>query len=286
MAPSHLSEQLVDHVIYRLETLCQLSIDLGRITNPVEVQEQLLVGAMELCHAEGGSLYLLKDNWLNFSIVRNTALGLSMGGSSGVAVTLPAVPINDAYGNPRLDSVVAASVVSQKVINLPDVYTASSYDFSTTRAFDHRMHYRSKSMLTVPLRSHTGEVIGVMQLINARRPPEAGSTATDPVPFSSLSQRIVESLAAQAALHISRQSLIGDMTNLFEGFVQLIADAIDAKSPYTGGHCRRVTEMTMLLAEAVSASDGSEIHETGNGAGNGSKSDESKSAKGKRSSQK
>ena len=75
------------------------------------------------------------------------------------------------------------------------------------------------------------------------------------IPFTKLSQKIAESLASQAAIALNRQRLIGDLDHLFESFVTLIADAIDEKSPYTGRHCRRVSVLTMMLAEATVATD-------------------------------
>ena len=131
-------------------------------------------------------------------------------------------------------------------VNIPDAYHAQGFDFSGTRAFDARTGFRSTAILTVPMRNHEGEITGVLQLINAR--DEAGRT----VPFSSQDQGLVESLASQAAIGVTKHELIDGMRRLFESFaVRLIAAAIDQKSPYTGGHCRRVPELTMLLAEAA-----------------------------------
>ena len=71
------------------------------------------------------------------------------------------------------------------------------------------------------------------------------------ISFTSEIQKMVEALASQAAVAITNKNLIKDLENLFESFIKLIASAIDAKSPYTGGHCARVPEITMMLAEAV-----------------------------------
>ncbi len=89
-------------------------------------------------------------------------------------------------------------------------------------------------------------MIGVLQLINALDP-----VSKEIVVFSQQKQRLVESLASQAAVAMTNHSLIDGLKALFESFIEMIADAIDEKSPYTGGHCRRVPELTMLLADAV-----------------------------------
>jgi HD-GYP domain-containing protein (c-di-GMP phosphodiesterase class II) len=93
---------------------------------------------------------------------------------------------------------------------------------------------------------HDGEVIGVLQLINATMPKH-----NVVVPFSEADQRLAESLASQAAIALNNRQLIRQLEELFESFIRLINLAIDEKSPYTGNHCERVPELTMMLAEAA-----------------------------------
>jgi HD-GYP domain-containing protein (c-di-GMP phosphodiesterase class II) len=103
-------------------------------------------------------------------------------------------------------------------------------------------------LLTVPMTDHQGELIGVLQLLNARDPVTGQVVA-----FSPADQSLSESLASQAAIALSNRLLITQLERLFESFVKLINIAIDEKSPYTGGHCERVPELTMMLAEAADA---------------------------------
>jgi HD-GYP domain-containing protein (c-di-GMP phosphodiesterase class II) len=131
-------------------------------------------------------------------------------------------------------------------VNIADAYTAEGFDFTGTRAFDQKTGYRSKSFLTVPMRNHEREIIGVLQLINAQDPRNGEIVA-----FSASDQRLAESLASQAAIALTNRMLINQLEQLFESFVNLMNTAIDEKSPYTGGHCQRVPVLTMLLAEAV-----------------------------------
>jgi HD-GYP domain-containing protein (c-di-GMP phosphodiesterase class II) len=98
------------------------------------------------------------------------------------------------------------------------------------------------------MKSHEGEVIGVLQLLNALD-PDTGAVRT----FTPGDQRLAESLGSQAAIALTNRLLIGQLEKLFESFVELIDTAIDEKSPYTGGHCARVPELAMMLAEAVNA---------------------------------
>ena len=142
--------------------------------------------------------------------------------------------------------VAAYSVVNAKTVNIADAYLTEGFDFSGTRKFDEKTGYRSKSFLTVPMMNHENEIIGVLQLINAIDPH-----TKDIIAFSESHQRLVESLASQAAVALTNHNLIDGLKGLFESFIKLIADAIDEKSPYTGGHCQRVPELTMMLADAA-----------------------------------
>jgi HD-GYP domain-containing protein (c-di-GMP phosphodiesterase class II) len=112
--------------------------------------------------------------------------------------------------------------------------------------FDKSTGYRTKSVLSVPLKNHENDIVGVMQLINA-----TDSKSGKVVSFTDDMRKQNESLASQGAVALTHKRLVKELKNLFESFIQLIATAIDKKSEYTGGHCERVPEITMLLADAV-----------------------------------
>lgn len=149
-------------------------------------------------------------------------------------------------GKPNHSMVAAYAALTGETVNIPDAYTAEGFDFSGTRNFDKKTGYRSKSFLTVPMKNHENEAIGVLQLINASDP-----NTGEIVPFSPSDQRLAESLASQAAIALTNRMLIIQLEELFESFINLMNTAIDEKSPYTGGHCQRVPQLTMMLAEAV-----------------------------------
>jgi HD-GYP domain-containing protein (c-di-GMP phosphodiesterase class II) len=149
-------------------------------------------------------------------------------------------------GQPNHSMVAAYAALTGKTVNIADAYAADGFDFSGTRAFDSKTGYRSKSFLTVPMRNHEHEIIGVLQLINAQEPRTGEIVA-----FSASDQRLAESLASQAAIALTNRMLINQLEQLFESFINLINTAIDEKSPYTGGHCQRVPQLTMMLAEAA-----------------------------------
>ncbi len=230
----------------RIEQLNSIGIALSAERDPVKLLEQILLGAKDITNADGGTIYSLgEDDQLRFEILRSDSLDLWIGGTSGKQITFTSIPLHLPDGTPNRSSVVACAVLDGTTVNIPDAYHAQGFDFSGTRAFDQRTGYRSTSFLTVPLRNHETEVIGVLQLLNAR--DELGQV----VPFSETDQRLAESLASQAATALTKHQLIAGMQDLLESFIRLIATAIDEKSPYTGGHCKRVPELTMMLADAA-----------------------------------
>src|SRR5882724_8808490 len=235
-----------DDVVQRLDQLNAIGASLSAERDINRLLEAILTAAKTITRADGGTLYrVTEERTLRFEIVRTSSLRYYLGGTTGNPV--PFYPIQ-LYkdGRPNQSMVAAYAALTGKTVNIADAYTADGFDFSGTRAFDTKTGYRSKSFLTVPMRNHDNETIGVLQLINAME-PSTGAI----VPFSPSDQRLAESLASQAAIALTNRMLINQLEQLFESFINLINSAIDEKSPYTGGHCQRVPVLTMLLAEAV-----------------------------------
>lgn len=239
-------------VFDRLEQLNEIGAALSKEKDIARLLERILLAAKDITHADGGTLYRLTDDQssLRFEIVRTDSLGIAMGGSTGNPIALPDVPLQDALGNPNNAMIAAYTAIHGTTVNIADAYAEAGFDFSGTRAFDAKTGYRSTSFLTVPLRNHENEIIGVLQLINAIDPRTKGIRS-----FSDADRRLAESLASQAAIALTNRQLISQLEHLFESFINIINLAIDEKSPYTAGHCQRVPELTMMLADAVSATE-------------------------------
>jgi len=240
-----------DYLLHRIEHLNAIGIALSAETNTPSLLEVILLGAKELTNADGGSLYILTDRTLSFELIHTTSLGIHMGGTSGRPITFPTIPLDRADGSPNLNNVVTTAINEQRLINISDAYQNVQFDFSGTRAFDQKTGYHSQSFLTVPMQDHEGRIIGALQLINAKD-PATGQT----VPFSAADEGLIASLSSQAAIAITRKRLIEGLEQLLLSLTRLIANAIDDKSPHTGGHCRRVPAITKALARAVNADSG------------------------------
>lgn len=239
--------ETVEDLFQRLEQLNEIGAALSQESNLDALLEKILFAAQRITRSDGGTLYLLEEGkQLRFAIMRNDSLNIAMGGTTGNPIPFYPVQLFDKEGKPNNKMVAAFSAISGRTINIADAYMADGFDFSGTRSFDRKTGYRSRSFLTVPMRDHESQIIGVLQLINSK-----GEIGNEVVPFSNSDQRLAESLASQAAIAITNRQLIIQLERLFESFIQLINTAIDEKSPYTGGHCQRVPLLTMLLAEAV-----------------------------------
>jgi HD-GYP domain-containing protein (c-di-GMP phosphodiesterase class II) len=245
-APADLARALETHFLTKLEYLNAIGIALSQERDIHKLLETILIAAKNLTHADGGTLYRLVEDKLQFEIVRTDSLSIAMGGTSGNPVPFYPIPLHGADGKPNNTMIAAYAALTHKTVNVADAYAEEGFDFSGTRNFDKRTGYRSTSFLTVPMKNHEGEIIGVLQLLNATDPANA-----QVVSFSEEDQRLAESLASQAAIALTNRLLIQQLEVLFESLIDLINTAIDEKSPYTGGHCKRVPTLTMMLAESA-----------------------------------
>ena len=234
----------------KLEYLHACGVALSQERDIGRLLETILLAAKKLTHADGGTVYRLAGDELRFEIVRTDSLHIAMGGTSANPVPFYPIPLHREDGEPNCSMVAAYAALTHRTVNIADAYTADGFDFSGTRSFDKRTGYRSTSFLTVPMKNHEGDIIGVLQLLNATD-PATGRVTT----FNLEDERLAESLASQAAIALTNRLLIQQLEVLFESLIGLINTAIDDKSPYTGGHCKRVPVLTMMLAEAAARSE-------------------------------
>ncbi|MQX36650.1 HD family phosphohydrolase [Roseospira navarrensis] len=230
--------------------LITMGIQLGAERNPRRLVESVLQVASDLCHADGGTVYLLDRDagQLEFAIVLNRSLKIHLGGEGGPDIPFAPLPLHGPDGRPNSANVAVHAALTGQVVNVPDVYDNTAFDFAGPRAFDATHGYRTTSLLAVPLSDRQGEIIGVLQLINA-----SDAERTTVKAFDGPTESIARALAAQAGVALENQLLLEAQRRLLDSFIELMAGAIDAKSPYTGGHCSRVPDLTRMLTEAACA---------------------------------
>lgn len=251
MSKSDAREPSEDEAANSFARLIEIGAALSSEHDHDRLMEMILLEAKGICNADGGTLYLrTDDNKLKFEIMRTDSKGIAMGGTTGKSIPFPPQNMYDPEtGEPNHKNVASYVALTGKAVNIQDAYETSEFDFAGTKKFDEGNNYRSKSFLTVPLKNHEGEVIGVIQLLNA-----LDAKTKEVIPFSRKIQPLIEALSSQAAVALSNQLLLDTQKKLLDSFIELIAVAIDAKSAYTGGHCQRVQVLAGMLADAASDS--------------------------------
>ena len=231
----------------QFKRLIEIGIALSAEKDTNKLMERILLEAKDLGNADGGTLYIrTEEDTLRFEIIRNDSLGLAQGGTTGEEINIPPQLMYNEDGSPNEKQIVSHAALSGNTLNIADAYESAEFDFSGTKKFDQGTGYRTTSVLTVPLNNSQDDVIGVLQLLNAQD-RETGEV----VAFSSDIQPLIEALASQAAVALDNALLIKAQENLLASFIVLMARAVDAKSPYTGGHCERVPELTEMLTRAA-----------------------------------
>jgi response regulator RpfG family c-di-GMP phosphodiesterase len=200
----------------------------------------ILFEAQRLLNCDAGTLYLVTDR-------KTLRFAMRTKDDTLPSMEIPmAKPEHAGAGLGYVSTYVARSNTS---VLIDDVYREIRFDLSGTRRFDAESHYKTVSMLTVPMAPRDGDVIGVLQFINAMDPATGAI-----IPFAPDLVVLVEAFAAQAAVALDNIDLVESQKGLMESMIRVMATAIDAKSPYTGKHCERVPELAMSLAQAACAS--------------------------------
>ena len=202
--------------------------------------EAILTHAMRLTNADCGLLWILEQGEL-------VCTGLQII-SRGVAKYSEAEIDSAHLALPQSHPVVLAAQ-NKRMVCINDVFSAPDVDLASIRSVDAAIGYQSQSMLVLPMLHHGHDLMGVVQLVNAIHPATGAVQG-----FSLKREGVSHSLALQAALAIRNQKMFLEMENLFEAIVEVLASAIDEKSPVTRGHINRVALITMELAKEVNAS--------------------------------
>jgi HD-GYP domain-containing protein (c-di-GMP phosphodiesterase class II) len=243
-------QEQVFRLTEHLRHLTDIGLALSGEKNRDRLLEMIVSLARSITGADAGTLYIVDDSCskLEFVVLQNDTMNVRLGGTSGNPITLPPVSLYDEAGEANHANVSSHVAIAREVVNIEDVYSAEGFDFTGTRRYDAATGYRSRSMLVIPMENHEHEIIGVLQLLNAKDKASGEVMAFSPVGLAA-----VQSLASQAAVALTNTQLINGLKALLYSFMQSIAAAIDAKSPYTRGHIDRVVDLTMRIAEAINA---------------------------------
>jgi HD-GYP domain-containing protein (c-di-GMP phosphodiesterase class II) len=236
-----------------LEELNRIGIALSETRDVAQLLDLILRKAREITMADAGSLYLVERGHASTDAgIRNPGLRFKLTQNDSVqfAFSEHTLPLTE-------DSMAGYCALQGEVIELADAYRIpKSRPFRFNEFFDQQGGYRTRSLITLPMKNGKGEVLGVLQLINCKRNSQARLTNAGAVhrlvhPFPERAVRLALSLASQAAVAYENSTLYQDIENLFDGFVNAAVKAIEQRDPTTSGHSQRVCAMTMALADAV-----------------------------------
>lgn len=231
----------------------ELLVNLSGTSDTNRLTEQILREAKAITNADGGTIFMLNDkadvSQLEFSLMINDSLDIYQGGANGDPIELPPLQLSE-NDQPNNRTLAVHCATTGELFNIRDVYTNDEFDFSNAKEFDTKNNYQTKSFLAVPLKNHENDVIGVLQLINAR-----DFRTNDLIAFPEKSETVVSALATYAAIALHNRILLQDLKGLLDAFIQCIAQAIDAKSSHTSNHCQRVPQLMELIAQAACEDD-------------------------------
>ena len=236
-----------------LEELNRIGIALSETRDVEQLLALILRKAREITGADAGSLYLVQKEGasadggtrtpsLRFKLTQNDSVQFSFSEQT--------LPLTE-------DSMAGYCALHGEVVELADAYRIpKSRPFHFYSTFDQQGGYRTRSLITLPMKNGKGEVLGVLQLINCKRNAKARLIDARAVrrwvhPFPERAVRLGLSLASQAAVAYENSKLYQDIENLFDGFVNAAVKAIEQRDPTTSGHSQRVCAMTVALAAAV-----------------------------------
>ena len=229
-----------------------------------KVLEMILEKATENTNADGGSIYLVervKQDSIGGARAQYVSMlrfshALNMTVQSDLTLKNKLIEINT-------DSIAGYVALTGKSVRIRDAYILpEDTPFKFNSDLDRAQKYRTKSVLAVPIKTNKGRILGVVQLVNKRRPfrryddkkPEAKITRLqekDIIAFSEHDDKLMHAFASHAGVALENAKLTEDIANLFESFVKASVMAIEARDPSTSGHSDRVAALSVRFAEVV-----------------------------------
>ena len=193
---------------------------------------------MQITNCDASTLYLYEDGVLKFRIMRTISQNVCRGLNGEAIDDIPPVPF-------REENVCAYTAIHRKVVNIEDVYHSEEFDFSGPKRYDAMTGFRTQSMLVIPVENNTGDLIGVLQMMNAQ--DENGNV----IPFDPQYEIVIRSLGSLAAIELSNIQYVQEIKEQLHSFVEAMATAIDERTPYNGSHTRKVAEYATILAKKI-----------------------------------
>ncbi len=222
----------------KLQLMTQIVLDINEVKDIDLLLERILTSVRTVFNADAGSIYLKQGDTLEFSYTQNDTLRERLGEGKKLIYNTFTVPVND-------HSISGYVANHNETVNIADVYLLNdSTPYSFDASFDELSNYRTCSMLTVPMTNQRGDVLGVMQVINAR--DDGGS----PVAFTVSDEELIHHFASSAALAVERARMTRDI------ILRMISMAELRDPKETGAHVNRVGAYAVEIYEEWARSRG------------------------------
>lgn len=218
-----------------LEKILNIGIAFSKEKNRERLLDQILTAAMDITRCDGGTLYINNGDALEFRIMITRSQGIHQGGEEN-EITLPPVPLSE-------KNVCACGVIYRRLINIPDVYESSLYDFSGPKRYDAMTGYHTQSMMVVPMEDDKEHVIGVLQLINAL---DADGNV---IPFPSEDEKILRAMGSQAAICLVNMNYAHQIRDMLDSYVRVMSTAIDERTPYNANHTKNMVAYALRFID-------------------------------------
>ncbi|MCJ2544394.1 HD domain-containing phosphohydrolase [Thermostichus vulcanus] len=231
-----------DEALQMSHRLIQVGIALSSETDLGRLLELIVAQAKELTHCDGGSIFIREGEELRFFVVsRNEDLR---------DLRMPLSP----------SSIAGYVVLTGESLNLADVYDLSpDLPYAFNRQVDQQTGYRTRSLLTVPMRDPSGQVMGALQLLNRLQPQRP--TRLDPSqvaewsqPFSALEASVAESLASQAAVAYQNVQLREELKSAHFETIFCLSLAAEYRDQDTSLHLKRMSNYSRIIAKHLGLS--------------------------------
>jgi HD-GYP domain-containing protein (c-di-GMP phosphodiesterase class II) len=221
----------------KLTKIINLGLDIAKYRDIDLILERILTLARQFVNAEAGSIYIKEEGRLKFSYTQNDFFQKKLSPGKKLLYSTFAISINN-------ESITGYAAGNGKMLNIPDVYNLPpNATFSFDKEYDEISKYRTKSVLTFPLKTSRGGIIGVLQLINAKQ-------NNGVIPFAREDEPFIEHFANNAAIAIER----AQMTRAIILRVIKMAELRDPKE--TGAHVNRVAAYAVEIYESWAANRG------------------------------
>lgn len=226
------------------QVVLDIAIALSAQKDRYKLLGMIIDKSMELTGSDAGTLYLYENNELKFTIMKTLSMGVDKG-ADGEPIDIPPVAMKE-------ENICAYCALHKEALNIEDVYNSDRFDFSGPKRYDSMTGYKTTSMMAIPLVDGDDQIVGVLQLMNAK--DDDSNTRA----YTNDEEKIILAFASQTAIVLSNMRYQEELKDQMWSFTEAMAEAIDARTPYNASHTRNVAKYCGMIVDYIN-----ELHDKG-----------------------